>query len=256
MCLILLAYNIDPRYKLILLANRDEFIERPTARANWWDDNLNVLGGRDLQAGGTWMAVEKEGYWSAVTNYREGGVNVPYSRSRGDLVSNFVTQRPDPAHYLKEIQSRSMDYQGFNLLLGTPDDLYYITNRNDSIQKLEEGIYGLSNHLLDSAWPKVEKGKSKLRELIESGREFSDETAWKILNDSELAEESSLPHTGVPFDIEKNLSSMFISNFEIQGHAYGTRVSSILTIDSEYKVHFSEMDWTKGERVTFDFDAK
>lgn len=231
MCLIFAAINYHPVYKLIVAANRDEFYTRKTAPANYWEDHPGVLGGRDLQAGGTWMGMTRSGKISMLTNYRDPKNIRPDAPSRGYLVSNYLTNDVDAESYLKGLQPAL--YNGFNLIVGDTDNLWYLSNYKDGITKLENGLYGLSNALLDSPWPKVVKGKMKLAPIL--GRsELTVEDLMEFLYDTDVATEN-LPDTGVSPDLERALSSMFIKTPN-----YGSRCSTVVLVDKANHVKFSE----------------
>lgn len=237
MCVIYLAFHHHPDYPLILLANRDESYDRPSAAAAYWDDQPDIFGGRDLVGGGTWLGVTRSGRFAAVTNYRDP--SAPQGeRSRGDLVAEYLKSDMPPAHYLDLIRKIGGDFSGFNLLvgkIGKTSELHYYSNRG-SQRELAQGIYGLSNHLLDTPWPKVAKGKAAFAELLNS-REISTESFFDILADEKPAKDLELPSTGVPFATEKALSAIFI---KMQG--YGTRCSTVLKFDKNY-------EWSLNERV-------
>ncbi|MEP6903066.1 MAG: NRDE family protein [Actinomycetota bacterium] len=237
MCVIFLAYQQHSKYPLILLANRDEFYERPTAKADFWEDSPQVFAGRDLVHGGTWLGMTNSGRFAAVTNYRDP--NAPHGKfSRGDLVSNFLKNDESVEDYLKKIQSRAADYSGFNLLLGEinrPNDkIGYYSNRENEIKMLEKGVYGLSNHLLDTPWRKVQKGKNKLSILLENDV-IKKDSLFEILNDKTLAEDQDLPDTGIGYEREKLLSAIFIET-----PIYGTRSSSLILVDKDYQIILDE----------------
>lgn len=231
MCLIFAAVNYHPVYKLIIAANRDEFYNRKTAAANYWPDHPNVLGGRDLQAGGTWMAMTKSGKVSMLTNYRDPHNIMKDAPSRGYLVADFLTKDVEAESYLKSLEPKK--YNGFNLILGDVDNLWYISNYKEGITKLEHGLYGLSNHLLDTPWPKVVKGKKKLAPLLGKS-DLTTEELMEFLYDTEVATQN-LPDTGVTPELEKALSSMFIKT-----PGYGSRCSTVVLVDKENHVKFSE----------------
>lgn len=231
MCLIFTAVNYHPVYKLIIAANRDEFYTRKTAAANYWPDHPNVLGGRDLQAGGTWMAMTKPGKISMLTNYRDPRNIRPDAPSRGFLVSDYLIENVDAESYLKDIQPAK--YNGFNLILGDIDNLWYFSNYKDGITKLENGLYGLSNSLIDVPWPKVVRGKKKLVPILGKS-DLTTEELMEFLYDTEVATEN-LPSTGVTPELEKALSSMFIKT-----PGYGSRCSTVVLVDKENHVKFSE----------------
>lgn len=235
MCVIYLAYKQDPDHPLILLANRDEFYDRPTAYAVHWQDHPSILAGRDLVAGGTWLGVTKTGRFAAVTNYRD--LSVPTGRiSRGNLVADFLKSDIPAEIYLAAIQANAREYSGFNLLLGemnsNTNELFYFSNRGQVIRKLEHGIYGLSNHFLDTPWPKVTKGKVRLGEIINTQ---NTEHLFDLLADESLARDEDLPDTGIGYEREKALSAIFIKT-----PVYGTRCSTVLTFDREFNFKFEE----------------
>jgi uncharacterized protein with NRDE domain len=161
MCLILFAYQIHPRYRLVLGANRDEFYARPTAPLDFWQDHPQVLAGRDLEQHGTWMGVTRNGRWAAVTNYRDLRIMKTDAHSRGHLVADFLLSHVPPHAYMRQIATKADQYNGFNLIVGDSAELVYFSNRERKIRLLGPGLYGLSNHLLDTAWPKVARGKEK-----------------------------------------------------------------------------------------------
>lgn len=234
MCLIFLALNQHPAYKLIVAANRDEFYARKTAPAHFWEDNPNILGGRDLQAAGTWMAMSKIGKISLVTNYRDPAHINPTAPSRGQLVSDFLTNSDSPRSYLQKVRAHASEYNGFNLLTGNPDELFYLSNYQSGIQKLEGGVYGLSNHLLDTPWPKVKQGKDKFSSAI-SKSVVEPNVLFEMLYDEKRAEDKFLPDTGIGLERERALSSMFIKT-----NGYGTRCSTVILVSQDNHVEFSE----------------
>lgn len=235
MCLILLAHEAHPRYRLIVAANRDEFYERPTAPAAWWDDAPEVLAGRDLRGGGTWMGITRAGRWAAVTNYRETAPPPPAAPSRGGLVGGFLRGDEDPETYLHSLLPGAAEYAGFNLLAGDGERLSYLSNRGGGVRTLEPGTYGLSNALLDTPWPKVERGKAMLREVVDAGGEPEVEALLRVLADADPAPPHLLPDTGVGPERERMLSSLFIT-----GPEYGTRASTVLLVGRDGGVTFAE----------------
>jgi uncharacterized protein with NRDE domain len=160
MCLIVLAWQVHPEYPLVVAANRDEFFARPSAPAGFWPERPEILAGRDLEAGGTWLGVNRCGRFAALTNYREGGQQRPEAPSRGALATDFLTQQSDPQRYLDDLAKRGAEYNGFNLFVGDCRRLGYYANRGRGPRWLEPGIYGLSNHLLDTPWPKLAAAKT------------------------------------------------------------------------------------------------
>ena len=218
MCLILFAINPNPEYKLVLAANRDEFFKRPTEKARFWREEANLLAGRDLQMGGTWLGLTKQGRFSAITNFRPPQNGISPKRSRGELPVNFLKNDDSPNDYLRSINGSQEEYDGFNLLVGDLNEYYYSSNRIKASQKLDNGFFGLSNETLNCSWPKVRDGRRKLRRLIKNG--FSSEDLYELLGDRGSSEE---------------LSASFI-----YGENYGTRAMTILTIDSFNGVLFEE----------------
>jgi len=237
MCLILMAHRADPRYPLVVAANRDEFFRRPTAPADYWPDAPHVLAGRDLEKSGTWMGVTKDGRWAAVTNFRDGTSAQPGTRSRGGLVAGYLRHPGSAQDHVTSVESDASEYHGFNLLVGDRAGVHYLSNREPGSMMLAAGIYGLSNHLLDSPWPKVERGKLALREaLVEATKpDRLIEKLLAALADRSFADDRTLPDTGISKDWEKVLSAAFIG-----APGYGTRASTVLLMDPDGEVHFRE----------------
>jgi len=236
MCVIYLAFESHADHPLILLANRDEYYDRPSLAAAFWEDLPEIYGGRDLVGGGTWLGVTRRGRFAAVTNYRDPSAPLG-SRTRGELVADFLKSDVSAATYLEQIQTRSSEYSGYNLLagqIGENSELYYYSNREDEIKKLTPGIYGLSNHLLDTPWPKVAKGKSALTASIKTG-DISSSSLFAILADETLAGDDELPSTGIPYEAEKAISATFIKT-----EGYGTRCSTVLKSGRDCAWSFEE----------------
>jgi uncharacterized protein with NRDE domain len=166
MCLILLAWQIAKGNPLVVAANRDEFHARPAAPAGFWEDRPGILAGRDLEARGTWMGISRSGKFAAVTNYR-GAREPRAAESRGALVTRFLENGQAPAQYMAEIQEKAGAYSGFNLLAGNAGELWWMSNRGGEPRRLEAGIYGLGNMLLDS--PEVEPRKRRFAGALETG---------------------------------------------------------------------------------------
>jgi uncharacterized protein with NRDE domain len=243
MCIILFAINQHPKYKFILAANRDEFYERPTAQADFWAENPNVLAGKDLVHGGTWLGVTKNGRFATVTNFRNP--NQPKGKlSRGNLVKDFLFSENSPQGYLQQIQTDRDNYTGFNLLVGDFSgevDIQYYSNISDEIIALNSGIYGLSNHLLDTNWHKVANGKSAFAEALE---DVSSNRLFEVLAIKTLANDEVLPDTGVGIERERILSPIFIKT-----PIYGTRCSTVLLVGNDKKVEFIEKSFDRGEEL-------
>ena len=240
MCLILWAYERHPRYRLILAANRDEFYARPTLPAGYWPDCPRVLGGRDQVARGTWLAVSRSGRLAAITNYRDPAAHDPGARSRGDLVAEFVAGRQAPAAYLSGVQQRCRQYNGFNLLVADGDGMWYFGSRQGRARRLGPGIYGLSNHLLDTDWPKVAGGRRDLARLI-SQDAARPENLLALLLDRRQPEDAALPDTGIGLAWERLLAPRFI----VSG-AYGTRSATVVLVDRRGRTTLWEWTFASG----------
>jgi uncharacterized protein with NRDE domain len=218
---------------MVIAANRDEFYERETAAATFWKDHPQLLAGRDLEAGGTWMGISRTGRISMLTNYRDPKKINPVAPSRGHLVSNFLVSSDPAEAYLQALQSKASQYNGFNLIAGNTEELWYLSNYQQGMYRIAPGIHGLSNHLLDSPWPKVERGTSNLKALLATN--FTVEDVFALLYDDNVAADNVLPDTGVGLERERALSSMFIKTT-----GYGSRCSTVILIDKNDKVTFAE----------------
>jgi uncharacterized protein with NRDE domain len=226
---------MHPDYRLILAANRDEFYNRPAAPLDYWADHPDVLAGRDLKGSGTWLGVTRAGRIAAITNFREPGVRTQGAPSRGILTRNYLTSNSPPQRYLKEISKTGSTYNGFNLIAVDAGGLFYYSNRATPIHKLKPGLYGISNHLLDTSWPKVKKGKMRLQGQLNGKEKIDIEKIFEILSDSSLPPDDELPDTGVGLHWERILSPLFIISPD-----YGTRSSSVVLIDKSGQVTITE----------------
>ena len=255
MCLVLLALGYHPEYPLVLAANRDEFYDRPTAPAQLWATNPSILGGRDLKAGGTWLGVDRRGRLAAVTNYRQGERESPAPRSRGLLVSDFLTGDTDRLEYMERVQRDAGLYNGFNLIAGDASSICYYSNCEGRIQRLGPGVYGLSNHLLDTPWPKVTATKSAFGAVLNGGSAQLTEDLFGLLSNRDRARDEQLPSTGVGPEWERLLSSAFIASDQ-----YGTRSSTIVLVGREGRIVFVERSFglggTPGEEVRFEMGSQ
>lgn len=235
MCLILFSYKQHPAYPLVFAANRDEFYDRPSAPASFWADRPDLLGGRDLKEGGTWLGITRRGRMAALTNYRDP-VSVKWQApSRGWLVRDFLCGSENADIFLKRLEKQSDRYNGFSVILGAdPFRLYYYSNRSGPVE-LAPGLYGLSNALLNAPWPKVERGRQMLGALLSRADGPFAEDLFSILKDQTRPGDGQLPDTGVGLEWERILSSMFITS-----PVYGTRSSSLLLVDRGRHVTFIE----------------
>lgn len=225
MCLILIAHRPSTELPLLVLANRDEFYSRPTAAASRWSEAPGMVAGRDLVSGGTWFGV-CNGRWAAVTNFRDGSrdrTREHSTRSRGWLVRDYLLGGSSPQSFLCELDGFAADFAGFNLLLGDGEDLWYSSNRGQAARSLAPGIYGLSNQLLDTPWPKVVRGKQALSELLARAPQIDRDAAFALLADTTRAPDQELPQTGIPLHWEQGLSATFVTM-----PGYGTRSAAFL----------------------------
>ena len=246
MCLLLFAFKTHPSYKLILAANRDEYYDRPTAPSAFWKDAPNLLAGRDLRAGGTWLGITRSGRLAAITNYRDPAGTKKNAPSRGRIVTGFLLGREGPAEYLGELDREGTDYNGFNLIVGENDRLCWYSNHGPGVHRLSPGMYGLSNHLLDTPWPKVVRGKDALKRLLSEDADLSSpEALFRILGDSTSPDDRDLPDTGIGFEWERILSPIFITSPN-----YGTRSSTLLLIDHQDRVTFIERTFNSSPEHT------
>lgn len=255
MCLILFAWKMDEDFPLVLAANRDEFYERPSAPAAFWEEAPDLLAGRDLQEGGTWLGVTTKGRLAALTNYRDPASLKIGAPSRGRLVSDYLRGGEIPEAYLRRIASGADHFNGFNLLVGDPGGLFCYSNRG-ARERLDPGVYGLSNRLLDTPWPKVERGKAALSALLKGKKDLSPEGLFALLADRTRPPDDRLPVTGVGLAWERVLSPLFI-----ESAVYGTRSSTVLLIDRRGGVTFAERVFNGGEdprttRFTFNVTGK
>ncbi|MEE4242948.1 MAG: NRDE family protein [Desulfopila sp.] len=240
MCIILFSYKATPGYRLVLAANRDEFLARPTAPLSRWGNNGEIFAGRDLQAGGTWLGITTKGRFGALTNYREGPTGRASLKSRGELLVHFLEGEQDCAAFLDDLVPKAAQYNGFNLLLGDTESMYYYSNRGGAPSSLKPGIHGLSNHLLNSSWPKVERGKLLFKRVLLQ-KSFSQEELFAVLADTCEPDPDRLPQTGVGPEWERLLSPIFIKSAN-----YGTRSSAILTISEQGHTVLRERTYPQG----------
>ena len=237
MCLILVAWRVHPDYPLVVAANRDEFFARPAAEAAWWKDAKDVFAGRDLEAGGTWLGLARNGRFAGLTNFRDPPRNRNDAPSRGALVADFLTGNESTAAALARLQTQGPRYNAFNLFVSDGDSLGIYESASGSARILEPGIYALSNHLLDTPWPKVTAGKSRLARAL---RALPDDTPLReLLRDDRPAPDAALPRTGVSLAWERMLSSAFI-----RAPGYGTRCSTVITRDRHGWMHVTESTWS------------
>jgi uncharacterized protein with NRDE domain len=240
MCLIAVGVQLRTDVPLVLAANRDEFFARATQAAQFWPDAPELLAGRDLEQGGTWMgltwgSLTRGGRIAAVTNFRDGGRPRNGQRSRGWLVRDYLLAELDPERYVSNLQSDGEQYDGFNLLVGAGDRIYYCSNRGGAPHLLSPGVHGLSNHLLNTPWPKVEQAKARLAALADTPAELLVERLFELLADDRRAPDDDLPRTGISLEWERVLSSAFIRTAD-----YGTRSSTVILLHANGQAVFEE----------------
>lgn len=254
MCLLIFAHRVSPRYPLVVAANRDEFHARPTAQSGFWPEQPDLLAGRDLEQGGTWMGVTRQGRFAAITNYRDPARTAPAPRSRGELPLNFLTGAQGPESYLAELARGASDYAGFNLLLGEGNALWYFTNsvpeQERTPQRLPPGIYGLSNAQLDTPWPKVLRGKEKLQQLLDQGQEGGHDALREVIADPTLADPAALKLQGLDHQMDQLLSAQFIIT-----QSYGTRSSTTVWRDSSGHTSWRELSYDASGEIKARRDA-
>lgn len=224
MCLIVVGWRVHPDFPLVVAANRDEFHARPTLPAAPWSDAPAIFGGRDLSAGGTWLGIRQGGRFAAVTNVREPGMPAGIC-SRGALTADFLRSTTSAGDFCR--RARLSDYAGFNLLVGDGQSLCYLSNRDpEGPRELPPGIYGLSNHRLETPWPKLVKARAAFAGALASLPET--EPCFTLLADSSRVADADLPNTGVSLDWERLLSAVFV-----QSPDYGTRASTVLLVRAD-----------------------
>ncbi len=239
MCLIVVGWQVRPDLPLVVAANRDEYLARPASPAHWWTDVPTVLAGRDLEAGGTWMGLSRNGRFAALTNFRDPTVRRPGAPSRGALVRECLTATEGVVPTLERIAEVSAGYPGFNLLLSDGSELGIHESTTGAVRRLEPGIYGLSNHLLDTPWPKVRAARERFTDALDNLPD--EQTFLDLLQDRSPAPESELPNTGISAEWERWLSSAFI-----RAPGYGTRCSTLIRAMADGFVRLREWTWDKG----------
>lgn len=243
MCLIVFAWKVHPDYPLVVAANRDEFRRRPAQAAHWWDDAPGVLAGRDLEAGGTWIGVTRQGRFAALTNRRDPARRAADAPSRGTLVLRALTDARAPVETLAELAADSGRYAGFNLLAGDGDSLAVHDNDSGEVRPLAPGLYGLSNARLDTPWPKLTLARARLAEALAAMPD--PEPVLALLRDDIPAPDHLLPDTGVGLEAERRLSPIFLRDAH-----YGTRSSAMILFGADGRASLREWTWdARGEIV-------
>ncbi|QQS36525.1 MAG: NRDE family protein [Ignavibacteriales bacterium] len=242
------------KYPFIIAANRDEFYSRPAVKAKFWDEHNFFLAGKDLKDGGTWLGITRNGKFAAITNYRDLSSIKLSAPSRGNLVKNFLVNNISAEDYSEILMTEGKNYNGFNLIYGNLKKLFFFSNITGKVEIINEGIHGLSNHLLNTNWPKVESGKKKLRDLLDSNHVDANKV-FELMYDETPAPDNTLPDSGVGIQLERLLSPMFIKS-----EPYGTRCSTVILIDKDNNVTFAENTYDnvsqKFSKVEFNFKVE
>jgi uncharacterized protein with NRDE domain len=235
MCLLFFSYRTTPGYQLVVAANRDEFLARPTAPLDFIDEEKNILAGRDLQGGGTWLGITAQLRFAAITNYREPAANQADAPSRGRILTDYLTGDLDAGNYMQSLTEKGDSYNGFNLILGDREELYYYSNRSAGPRLLAPGFYGLSNNLLDVPWPKVVRGKELLRPYMVDTDRVDTLQIFDLLEDNYRPPDEHLPDTQVGIIWERLLSTICIDGVD-----YGTRSAAVITVTDKAAIEFVE----------------
>lgn len=235
MCIILVAHHAHREYPLVIAANRDEAYARPAAPAAFWADHPEIFAGRDRELGGTWLGLNRNGRFASVTNFREGGSARSAPRSRGRLVSDYLTGIDSPTGYLERVRREAEQYNGFILLVGDLDTMYWYSNRGPDPQVVAPGVHGLSNHLLNTPWPKIRRSREVVKALLHAPEAELAGSLFALLADRSPAADEELPDTGVGRERERELSPVFIA-----GEHYGTRASTVMLVHRSGEVFYAE----------------
>jgi len=249
MCLLLIANKVHPEFKLIIAANRDEFYNRQASPADFWKECPDILAGKDLQAKGTWLGITKKGRFSALTNYRDLKNINQDAPTRGKLTIDFLKGNYSPLEYYNNIKKDAGSFNGYNLITGTIEDLYYFSNISNEFLELGIGIFGLSNSLLDTPWPKVNQIKKVFGEII--SKSGSRNLLLDALADNSFFEDETLPDTGIGIELERALSPIFVKT-----PIYGTRCSTVIMVSYDDNVAFVERTYTDGKYSDKEFKFK
>jgi len=257
MCLLLVAHNCCDGYKLIIAANRDEYHERPTSAASVWADNNQIIGGRDKRSSGTWLALDKTGRFATITNVPLAHKKTINPRSRGLIVNDFLQGEKSASRYTASLSNAANSYEGFNALIHDSTELVWYSNStaDNRPEVLPDGIYTLSNATLRTCWPKTERLRSSFQLVFENHPNAMVEPLFDILRDKQTAGCTSLPAEEISVSEERLHSSIFI-----QGEVYGTRCSTVITIDEHDRLMFNERRYdVKGEvcgQSNFNFELE
>ena len=245
MCLITFAYQSHPEFPLIIIANRDEFYERPTATVDFWDDAPNILAGKDLRMGGSWLGVSKSGRFAAITNYRDPSRPESGQLSRGGIVKAYLNSNQSSAAFIEELRGHKDLYGGLNVLLYDGEEFHHYNNVFDEHQIVSPGVHSVSNATLNTPWPKVTFAVKTLQTAIEH-EALKTNQLISLLTNTEIAPDEALPDTGVGIHLERALSAAFVKLPN-----YGTRCSTAITFHKNGAIQLLERTYEQGE-IAFD----
>ena len=240
MCLIVFAYKTSSDYPFILAGNRDEFYERPTKPAHIWHTKPRMIAGKDEKAGGTWLGFTESGRFAAITNFRDMNNLKEDAPTRGKIVSDFLLSQKDVPTIFEDLKQQAHLYNGFNLIAGTFDQLYYLSNQKEEIEEIEPGVHAISNAFLNTPWPKAEWAKTRFENFLDTSG-YDEDELFKLLQNTRRYPKEKLPKTGLPDEMEQAVSSVFITT-----ENYGTRSSSVVTVDRNLKAELIEQTYSQG----------
>ncbi|MEX2410999.1 MAG: NRDE family protein [Candidatus Paceibacterota bacterium] len=244
MCLIVFAYKCHPTYPLILAGNRDEFYDRPTQNLHVWESEPPIIAGKDLKAGGTWLGVTDDGLIATLTNYRDIKNLKDHAPSRGDLITEILLSDDPLLQSLKSIEKKADLYNGFNLIAGNLNHLYYLSNHNTPFSEIQPGYHSISNSALNTPWPKTEWALQRFKKVTRNSK-VSEHDLFELLLNTDTYPIENLPNTGLSPELEKAVSSVFI-----QTDNYGTRSSTVLTVDRDHHLQVTEKVYEPGTTFT------
>ncbi len=242
MCIITIAYKVDEENPLIVVANRDEFENRPAKQAGFWEEDAQVFGGRDLEKGGSWLAIHKNGRFAAVTNYRDFSLKLDGEKSRGHIVNDFILGHDDATTFLEKIKAEGSLYGPFNVIVYDGEKMMHYNNIHDDLQEMTAGVHCVSNATLNTPWPKVERMKQLVNVAIQDDASADDLVA--IGKDVEKPVDERLPHTGAGLEMERELSSIFVLR-----EVYSTRCTTVIKANSK-QIEFIEQTYDHGEATS------
>lgn len=240
MCIITIAYKVNAEQPLLVVANRDEFYDRPAAQASYWQENQDVFGGRDLEKMGSWLAIHKNGRFAAVTNYRDFTMRLDGDKSRGFIVNDFLLGDAESEAFLNDIKKEGSLYGPMNVIVYDGEKMLHYNNVTNIIQEMAPGIHAVSNATLNTPWPKLERMKSLVSNAITQDKELLE--MLEIGQDTEKPVDERLPSTGISIEMERELSSIFVLR-----EGYGTRCTTIVAQQADGTIEFIEQTYNEGQ---------